>query len=104
MNEKPQRLSDEALFRHQVVSEVEIRVLSGMKVSAAVAEVLELYHQDLKGRQRSLSERTVYRWRAAFKKGGVNALEPVSRERITTSNALSKTMVRYLRAQKLLDP
>ena len=100
----PQELSDEALFRHQVVSEVEARVLAGMKVSAAIAEVLELWHQDLMGRQRSLSERTVYRWRAAFRGGGVGALEPAPRERISTSNALSKSMVRYLRAQKLLDP
>jgi putative transposase len=97
-------VSEEALFRHQVVSEVGSRVLSGMPVTEAIAEVLELRHQDLTGKERRLTERTIYRWLKAFKEGGVSGLEPAERSRITSSNALSEEMLRFLKAQKLLDP
>ncbi len=103
MSKVPIQLSEEALFRHQVVSEVGSRVLWGMAVGDAIAEVLGRDHQDLLGRSRRLSERTVYRWLEAFRRGGVAALEPTGRERIATSKALSEKMVRYLKAQKLLD-
>lgn len=97
-------LSSEALFRHQVVSEVETRVLAGMAVQASIAEVLEIERQDLTGRSRSPSERTVFRWLGAYRSGGVSALELRPRKRTATSEALSEIMVRYLKAQKLLDP
>jgi transposase InsO family protein len=74
-----------------------------MTLEAAIAEVLAIERQDLTGRSRRPSERTVYRWLAAYRSGGVSALEPRPRQRITTSNALSEAMLRYLKAQKLLD-
>jgi transposase InsO family protein len=104
MTKEPLSLSAEALFRHQVVSEVLSRVLAGMTVSGAIAEVVAADRQDLEGRSRSLSGRTVYRWLRAFKTDGVTGLEPASRSRITTSEALSADMIRYLKGQKLLDP
>ena len=104
MRQPTLRLSEEALFRHQVVSEVEARVRSGMTVTSAIAQVLTLDRQDLTGRRRLLSERTLYRWLRAFRTGGVCELEPAQRKQIATSKALSKPVVRYLKAQKLLDP
>jgi transposase InsO family protein len=104
MTERRLSLSAQALFRHQVVSEVLTRVSAGMTVSGAIAEVVAIDRQDLAGRFRSLSERTVYRWLRAFKTDGVEGLEPARRERITTSAALSGDMIRYLKGQKLLDP
>jgi putative transposase len=104
MTKEALSLSAEALFRHQVVSEVLSRVLTGMTVSGAIADVVAADRQDLEGRFRSLSERTVYRWLRAFKTDGVAGLEPARRWRITTSAALSGDMIRYLKGQKLLDP
>jgi transposase InsO family protein len=104
MAKKPLSLSEEALFRRQVVSEVGSRVLAGQSKEAAIEDVLELDRQDLEGKTRSLSKRTVYRWLSAFKEDGVVGLEPAPRARITTSLALSPAMLRYLKAQKLLDP
>jgi transposase InsO family protein len=97
-------VSEEGLFRHQVVSEVEARVRAGMTVSAAIGGVVAVDRQDLKGRSRRLSERTVYRWLEAFRSRGVRGLEPAPRQRVATSEALSRGMLQYLRAQKLLDP
>ncbi len=104
MTKRDTGVSEEALFRHQVVSEVGSRVLAGMPVTEAITDVLELHHQDLTGKGRRSSERTIYRWLKAFKEGGVSGLEPAQRSRIATSNALSEEMLRYLKAQKLLDP
>lgn len=104
MTKKPLKLSNEALFRRQVVSEVGSRVLAGQPKEQAIEAVLSFEHQDLDGKRRPLSKRTVYRWLSAFKKDDASGLEPDPRPRIQTSNALSPDMVRYLKAQKLLDP
>jgi putative transposase len=104
MSKEPVELSVEALFRHQVVSEVRSRVLAGQGKEEAIEAVIRRDHQDIEGRPRRLSKRTVYRWIKAFAVDGVDGLEPAPRSRITTSNALSARMVRYLKAQKLLDP
>lgn len=97
-------ITQEALLRYQVVSEVRSRVLSGMAVDAAITEVLELEHTDVTGRPLRLSKRTIYRWLSTFKDGGVSALERASRQRISDSRVLSDKMLRYLKAQKQLDP
>lgn len=104
MTKKTLKLSNEALFRRQVVSEVGSRVLAGQSKEQAIEAVLAFEHQDLDGKRRPLSKRTVYRWLSAFKKDDASGLEPDPRPRITTSNALSPAMLRYLKAQKLLDP
>jgi transposase InsO family protein len=75
-----------------------------MAVGAAIEEVLELEHTDLKGKSRQLSERTIYRWWEAFKKGGIETLERQQRNRIDDSQVLSEAMLSYLKAQKQLDP
>ena len=103
MESQPLSLTEEALFRHQVVSEVETGVRLGMTVSAAIAAVVTDERQDLRGRSRRLTERTVYRWLAAFRSHGVRGLEPAPRQRVATSEALSRDMLSYLKAQKLLD-
>ena len=98
------KLSAEALFRHQVVSEVRAKVCSGMKVTAAVGEVAARTHTDLQGRPRTVSGRTVFRWMRAFEEAGAVGLEPAGRERVETSLSLSPEMVQFLKAQKLEDP
>jgi len=102
--QRPLKLSTEALFRHQVVSEVRAKVCSGMKVTAAVGEVAGRAHEDLRGGLRTVSERTVYRWLRAFEEAGAAGLEPGRRKRVESSLSLSPEMVRFLKAQKLEDP
>jgi len=74
------QLSPQALFRYQVVSAVQVRVLAGMKVAQAVRDVLKLPHQDLSGQPRRVSERSVYRWLDAYEQDGLVGLEPQPRQ------------------------
>lgn len=104
MKDPPINLSPEALLRYQVVSEVRGRVLAGQKVGAAIEEVRQLPHYDPDGSSRELKERTIYRWLRAFREEGVAGLEPKKRKQVADSSVLSGEMVRYVKAQKQLDP
>ncbi|MCP4899137.1 MAG: transposase [bacterium] len=98
------QLSPQALFRYQVVSAVQVRVLGGMKVAQAVRDVLELPHQDLSGRPRQVSERSIYRWLDAYGQKGLMGLEPQPRPRVCDSAVLSKRLLDYLRLENKTDP
>jgi transposase InsO family protein len=104
MTRRSVELTPEALFRYQIVSEVGSRVQRGEGKEEALEEVLGREHQDLEGRMRRLSKRTLYRWLRAYAEEGLSGLEPASRRRISTSNALSPEMLQYMKAQKLIDP
>jgi putative transposase len=104
MKDHPFTPSPEALLRHQVVTEVENHVLSGEKAGAAIEEVLQLPHFNQDGSRRKLTKRTLYRWRKAFREGGLAGLEPQQRARIADSKVLSGKLVGYMKAQKQLDP
>ena len=90
----PLILSPQALLRYQVVSQVEARVLAGKPLAAAIGEVLALPQVDVHGRPVSLSERTLYRWSAAYRGGGVAALEPKARPRVEASARPAVTSLR----------
>ena len=62
------------LFRYQCVCEVNARVRRGETISEAVAAVAATTHVDLDGQVKNLTERTLYRWLAAFKREGFSAL------------------------------
>jgi len=99
----PLHLSAEALFRHGVVSQVFGRVLGGEQRRVVVREVASRTHRWSDGSGRKPSNRTVYRWLAAFEAGGVAALEPAAREKTATSEALSTELIDFLRAEKSED-
>ena len=98
------QLSPQALFRYQVVSAVQVRVLAGMKVAQAVREVLKLSHQDLSGQSRRVSERSVYRWLDAYEQESLAGLEPQPRPRVSDSAVLSKRLLDFLRVENKADP
>jgi len=100
----PLILSPQALLRYQVVSQVEARVLAGKPLADAIGEVLALPQVDVHGRPVSLSERTLYRWSAAYRAGGVAALEPAVRPRVEASAVLDPRLLEFLCEQKKLDP
>jgi putative transposase len=98
------QLSPQALFRYQVVSAVQVRVLAGMGVAHAVREVLREQHQDLSGQPRRVSERSVYRWLDAYEQEGLAGLEPQPRQRVSDSAVLSKRLLDFLRVENKADP
>ena len=98
------QLSPQALFRYQVVSAVQVRVLGGMKLAQAVCDVLDLPHQDLSGRPRRVSERSVYRWLDAYGQKGLMGLEPQARPRVSDSAVLSKRLLDFLCVENKADP
>jgi len=98
------QLTPQALFRYQVVSAVQVRVLAGMRVAQAVREVLKLSHQDLSGQSRRVSERSVYRWLDAYEQEGLAGLEPQPRPRVSDSAVLSKRLLDFLRVENKADP
>ncbi len=104
MKRQPIQISEEALDRYKVLSEVSSHVVSGMDVDAAVTKVVKSEPTGLNGQPLKLTERTAYRWMKALKDGGVSALERVPRKRVSESMVLSDRMLRYLKAQKQLAP
>ena len=99
-------VSAEALFRFRVVSEVLTEAMRGQErgFGWAVKTVASRSHTELDGTPRQVSARTLYRWVAAYERGGLAALTPAKRQRVTTSTVLSETLVSFLREEKGLDP
>lgn len=98
----PKTLSAEALFRYCVVVFVLARVTLGHSRAKAIAAAIDEPHLTVTGVARAVSRRSLYRWLAAFERGGIAALEPAERERSAT--ALSTKFLELLRAQKAADP
>lgn len=97
------RVSKRALERFWVVSAILGRKAAGVSLAAAIAATLEVCR--LLGRPpRVPSQRSVYRWLAAYERGGLAALEPTARRRATVSRALSARMESFLEEEKRLDP
>lgn len=96
----PLQISEKALVRYQCVAEVEKQVLAGTDLADAVNAESRRAHYDLRGHPLSVSKRNLYRWVAAYRHGGVEALEPVSRIRTQTSEALSSELIDFLRSEK----
>ncbi len=53
------QLSPRALFRYQLISAVQARVLAGMGVSQAIGEVVKQPLCDASGQRRNVSERSL---------------------------------------------
>jgi transposase InsO family protein len=98
------RPSSEALFRFSVLSQVFVLLRAGEERSEAVRTVAVRGHAAVGGGpSRRVSERTIYRWLAAYDDAGITGLEPKSRE-ASASTVLSPAFVEYLVAEKRLDP
>src|SRR3990172_2039704 len=91
-------LSEEALFRLDVVSAAGVWLKQGLTRACAIAEVLQVPWS------RPLSARTVYRWLAAHEQQGPLGLEPEARSRIADSRVLSRRLIDFLKREKQSDP
>jgi transposase InsO family protein len=99
----PITLTSEALFRHHVVSQVHAHVLRGENLATAIRRVAASQHADLDGSLRDVSERSVYRWCAAFSEGGRAALEPAPRPHTESSEVLPAAFLEFLRNEHEVD-
>jgi putative transposase len=87
-----------------VVAQIVARMRGGEARASALAEVIRRPHLTLQGHPRLVSQRTVYRWLAAFKAGGLAALEPAGRKRTSDSVILPRDLLRFLRTGRAADP
>jgi len=96
--------SPTALLRYQVVSQVRACLLAGCPtLAAAIRKAVRVPHFDHRGRQVRLSERSVYRWVAAYERDGLDGLEPQARTGVTGSAVLSAKFLAFLEQEKKLD-
>ncbi len=98
----PAQPTPEVLFRYLVISSVHALKLQGVTRSAAVCETAARGHP-FGLELRKVSERTLWRWLAAFDAGGFVGLEP--RARTSPGDlALSPELVAFLIEEKSADP
>jgi transposase InsO family protein len=102
-HEKKQLISPKALFRYQIVSAVKALELGGIRRSAAVRLVTESQHFDADESPRQMTERTLYRWLADFKRRGIEGLEPAARPKTEGSTVLSEELLQFLAAERQQD-
>jgi putative transposase len=94
----------EALFRFVLVSRVRVEVEAGRKVSQAVRRVAGEVHLTFDGKPRTVGERTLYRWLAAFGKKGLAGLVPEARERTEASTVVPEKLLLFAKKEKDDDP
>lgn len=101
MTPKSVQISPRALFRFQVVSAVEARILNGTAQSRAIEQECAQLHFE-QGRPRCLSRRTLYRWLTAWRSGGIEALEDRPRP-VQDRGALSPELLDFIQIEKETD-
>lgn len=95
-------ITDMALFRFSVVSEVRVRVARGQVRAQAVRATAGQLHVAPDGRARQVGLRSVYRWLAAYEAEGLAGLH--NAPRTSTDGALEPALVQFLIDQKAEDP
>jgi len=96
-------ISEEALFRFSVVSQVLTLIDSGLPRAKAVDHVAALAHLTPEGMRREVSVRSIYRWLKDFEAGGTMSLESVGRPHVKTSAVFSKKFVDFITSERLDD-
>ncbi len=100
----PRAPSSIALFRFATISQVHALVLAGKTAGRAVREVAACDHVHPVHGCTRVTVRTIQRWLAAYRRDDLAGLEPASRKRTSTSEALSLELVEFFRDEKIRDP
>ena len=96
-------LAPETLFRLRVVSAVDALVAQGHGVDDAVRLVAERAAA-LGPDSRSVSVRTVQRWRQALRERGLEGLVPAQREPLEGSRVLTEELLEFIETERAADP
>lgn len=97
--------SKQALFRYSVLSQVLSRILAGETRAEAIRHVAAIRHATFDGSLRTASLRGLYRWLAAYERGGVEALDEEGRRSSKDKDLpIPLAFVEFLKKQKDLDP
>lgn len=96
-------LSERGCHRYSVISQVLARMLRGEERAEAVKRVAAQAHARPDGRLVRLSERTIYRWLAAYEESGSEGLENRPRTAVG-SRALPGKLLAFMAAQLADDP
>ena len=94
---------DRGIFRYTLVSAVLTKVAAGMSLADAVSAVASMGHFCGNGRSFRCSARTLYRWVAAYKSGGLESLRDRSRVVARASIVLSDQFIDFLKQEKESD-
>ena len=81
-------VDEDVCFRYRLVSAVVALEIGGTAKSAAVRAVAGSAQVDEAGRPRQVSERTLYRWVAAYAEHGLPGLVRARRQRLAGSAVL----------------
>lgn len=100
----PRAVSIVAMFRFAVLSQVEVRVLSGQPRSEAIRQISTLQHPAPHQGLCKVSRRSVYRWASAYRDHGLHGLEPAPRTSVSASRVLDAALLEFLAEQKVQDP
>jgi len=95
--------SSRALFRYSIVAQVTARMQGGEPPPVAVRTVAAHEHVFFDGSPQRVSERSLYRWLAAFGEHGIAGLEDKDRE-ASFSSILAEAFVDFLIVEKGRDP
>jgi transposase InsO family protein len=96
--------SDDALFRYQVLSQVLVREHNGEPRSQAIAAVAAIEHITAERKLRKVSQRSIYRWLAAYESQGFAGLLPTPRPHIEDSLVITPPLIEFFKNQKTADP
>jgi putative transposase len=96
-------LDEEVCFRYRVVAAVRALELGGSRRQAAVRQVAQSAHIDEHGQVRRVSERTLYRWLAAYATHELAGLQRKRRAPVDGSLALPPPLVDFLSAERDQD-
>ncbi len=96
--------SNDALFRYQVLSQVFVREHQGEPRSQAIAAVAALPHITAERNLRQVSERSIYRWLAAYESLGFAGLLPAARSHIEDSLVIAPPLIEFFKHEKSADP
>jgi transposase InsO family protein len=96
-------VNEEVCFRYRLVSAVLALELGGTAKSAAVRAVANEVHADETGQSRQVSERTLYRWLAAYAEHGLPGLERARRKPQPGSVVLPDALLDFVKDERELD-
>lgn len=99
-HEPPDRLSKEALFRYQVLSQVLSCMQTGASRGACTLRAAEALHATLDGKTRRTSVRTIQRWLKAYEAAGLAGLERCKRAHNEGSKAVPQVFLDFVARQK----